>query len=119
MTLLVNTFTRSPDGAMQLAEPAEQSQELAGFESYRRKVYGGAMARSLGLQILPTLASSDLYVEGNDVARLLAEAELALANVEVFAAEAETTTDSLAQRFQNIATACRHALSTGGGVVIW
>lgn len=119
MTLLVNTFTRGPQGELQLAEAAEHSEELAGFENYRQKLYGSATAQSLGLRLLPTLTNSDLYAEGTDVGRLLAEAELALANIELFVSEAGATAENLRPRFQNIANACRQATSSGGGVVIW
>jgi hypothetical protein len=119
MTLLVNNFTRGADGVMRLVEPTEHSDELAGFETYRWKVYGSATARSLGMRILPQLASGDVYVEGTDVSLLLAETELALAHIDMFAAEADTVADSLRFRFQNIAKACQHASNAGGGVVIW
>ena len=104
---------------MQLTEVAEHSQELAGFESYRQKLFGSAAAQSLGLRLLPTLTNCDLYAEGADVARLLAEAELALANIELFVPEAGASAENLRTRFQNIANACREATNSGGGVVIW
>ena len=62
MSLLVNVYTRRrwQDGL----EPNDHSEELAGFEVFRKTCYGGQTARSLGLRLLPVLADVDLYVEG-------------------------------------------------------
>jgi hypothetical protein len=119
MSLLVNAYTRGPDGRMAIIETEDRSLELAGFESYRQQLYGSLAARSLGLQLLPTLDGSDVYAEGVDVERLRAEAELALANVELFEAETGASSESLRARFENIIAAARRAAAVGGGVVIW
>lgn len=119
MSLLVNAYTRGPDGQMEIIEPEDHSLELAGFESYRQRLYGSQAARSLGLQLLPTLDGSDVYAEGDDVERLRDEAELALSNIELFVPEADDTAESLRRRFENIIAATRRAASVGGGVVIW
>ena len=119
MSLLVNAYTRGPDGSMMIIESEDHSQELAGFESYRQTLYGSRAARALGLQLLPTLDGSDLYAEGDDIQRLYAEAELALANIKSFEAETGATSDSLRARFENIIAAARQASAVGGGVVIW
>jgi hypothetical protein len=119
MSLLVNAYTRDTDGRMEFIEPEDHAQELAGFESYRQRLYGSRAARSLGLQLLPTLDGGDVYVEGEAVEQLRAEAELALANIDLFVAEAEATAESLRHRFENIIAATRRAASVGGGVVIW
>ena len=119
MSLLVNAYTRGPDGRMEVIEPEDHAQELAGFESYRQRLYGSRAARSLGLQLLPTLDGSDVYAEGEEIEQLRAEAELALANIELFVAEVEATAESLRPRFENIVAAARRAAALGGGVVIW
>lgn len=119
MTLSVNVYTRNDTGAMQIVEPAEGLHELAGFESYRHGLYGSEAARSLGFVLLPTLAASDIYAEGEQVTQLQREAEIALANIARFELEARTTAEHLRSRFQNIIRACKHAASIGGGVVIW
>ena len=69
--------------------------------------------------MLPTLASQDLYVEGEDRSRLQAEAELVLANIEQFVAEAAAEIDVLRARVRNILGAIRRAQRVNGGVVIW
>jgi hypothetical protein len=104
---------------MQFIEPEDHSQELAGFESYRQKLYGSRAARELGLRILPTLDGSDVYAEGEDVERLRVEAELALTNIGRFEAETGATAEGLRSRFENIIAATRQAVALGGGVVIW
>jgi hypothetical protein len=104
---------------MEIIDPEDHSQELAGFETYRQRLYGSRAARALGLQILPTLDGSDIYAEGPEVERLRAEAELALAHIESFVAEAEAPAESLRPRFENIIAAARRAAGAGGGVVIW
>jgi len=121
MSLRVNVFTRGPDGEMLLVDldPVDRHKELAGFESYRRRLYGSPAARTLGLQILPTLDGGDVCVEGAELERLRAEAELALANVDLFVVEADATAEDLRPRFDNIIAAARRAASMGGGVVIW
>lgn len=119
MSLLVNVYTRTPDGEMVFVHPAEHSEELAGFESYRRKLYGSEAARVLGLRLLPKLDGEDLYVEGADLDRLRAEAEMALANVERFEAETGVTVERLRPRFENIIAATQRAAELDGGVVIW
>lgn len=119
MSLLVNIYTRAPDGKMIIVDPAEHAVELAGFESYRQKLYGSNAALALGLRLLPQLDRGDLYAEGADVDRLRTEAQTALANIEQFEAEANATAESLRPRFENIAAAARRAAELGGGVVIW
>ena len=89
MSLLVNAYTRGPDGRMVFIDPPHPSEELAGLESYRQRLYGSRAAHSLGLRLLPTLDGGDVYAEGAAVEQLRAEAELALAHAELFPAEAE------------------------------
>ncbi len=119
MTLLVNTFVRTSTGEMDIIEPDCHSEELAGFESYRQTLYGSRAALSLGLQLLPKLATEDVYAEGADLGRLRTEAELSLANIELFEEESGGTAESLRSRFENIIGAVRRASCVGGGVVIW
>jgi hypothetical protein len=120
MSLLVNVYTRDPNGKMTFIDPAHPSEELAGFESSRQRLNGSPAARQLGLRLLPALDGGDVYAEGEeDVERLRAEAELALANVELFVEEAGASAERLRPRFENIIAAARRAASLGGGVVIW
>jgi hypothetical protein len=59
MSLLVNVFTRDEAGKMVILDADDHSQELAGFEVFRTTFYGGSMALSLGLRLLPSLAAGD------------------------------------------------------------
>ncbi|QEH35592.1 hypothetical protein OJF2_41450 [Aquisphaera giovannonii] len=119
MSLLVNAYVRDPRGEMSFIEPDEPAQELAGFEPYRRSLYGGRAAASLGLRLLPGLVEGDVYAEGEDLARLRFEAEKALLNIDLFEAESGAPAEQLRPRFQNILMAVGRAEQVGGEVVIW
>ena len=119
MSLLVNAYTRDNGGEMVILEPNDHSEELAGFEVFRKTFYGGQTARSLGLRLLPVLAETDLYAEGQDLDVLQAEAELVLQNVDRFVDEAEAAAETLRFRVQNILNATMRARAENGGVVVW
>jgi hypothetical protein len=119
MSLLVNAYTRGDGGEMVILESNDPSEELAGFEVFRKTFYGGQTARSLGLRLLPVLADADLYVEGRDLDVLQAEAELVLQNVDRFADEAAASPEMLRFRMQNILNAVARAQAANGGVVVW
>ena len=115
MSLLVNAYTRGDGGEMVILEPNDHSEELAGFEVFRKTFYGGQTARALGLRLLPVLAETDLYAEGQDLDVLQAEAELVLHNVDRFIYEAEATAETLKFRVQNILNATMRARAANGG----
>jgi hypothetical protein len=119
MSLLVNAYTRDDRGEMSFLDPNDHSQELAGFEAFRKTFYGSQTARSLGLRLLPSLVEADLYVEGNDLANLHDEARLVLGNIGLFAEEAAADIEVLKVRVQNILDAIERAQKANGGVVIW
>jgi hypothetical protein len=74
----------------------------------------------LGLALLPLLADGDLYAEGENLARLKAEAELLLDNLDVVAEETGTHRNYVELRIRNILNAIDRAqLVSNGGVVIW
>ena len=114
MTLLVSV--RDPN--WDIIEPESVSDELAGFESWRRTVYGSRAAQSLGLQLLSSLAKENVYAKGADLQRLQAEVETALANLELFAEESRDEMDNLRFHFVNIIKAVHKAIPIGGGVSI-
>ncbi len=120
MSLLVNTYTRNAADEIDILEPEDDSQELAGFESYRKTFYGCQAALSLGLQLLPSLANGDLYCEGNDLERLRYEANVVLQNIKLFTEDAVPHSESSLQfRIHNILTAINRAQAVHGGVVMW
>lgn len=70
--------------------------------------------------MLPLLADGDLYAEGENLARLKAEAELLLDNLDVVAEETGTHRNYVELRIRNILNAIDRAqLVSNGGVVIW
>jgi hypothetical protein len=119
MSLLVNAYTRDETGKMTIVPMEDHAQELAGFEVFRERFYGGETARSLGLQLLPSLSEGDLYCEGEDLARLRKECEMILQNIEIFSAEAGDM-EVLRFRVCNIIAAIERGQQyPKGGVVIW
>jgi hypothetical protein len=119
MSLLVNAYTRGDGGEMVILEPNDHSEELAGFEVFRKTFYGGQTARSLGLRLLPILADADLYVEGRDLEILQAESKLVVQNIYRFVEEAAAETERLRFYMQNILNAIARARTVNGGVVVW
>ena len=104
---------------MVILEPESHSEELAGFESWRKTVYGSRAAQSLDLKLLSSLATEDVYARGVDLQRLQVEIETALANLSIFAEESGADVNSIRFRFENIIKAVRKAINIRGGVVIW
>src|SRR5262249_42497493 len=119
MSLLVNVYTRSDVGEIVILEPNDHSEELAGFEVFRKTFYGGQTARRFGLRLLPVLAEGDLYVEGRDLEVLQTEAELVLQNIDRFIDEAVAEVETLRFRVQNIRNAALRARTVNGGVIVW
>jgi len=119
MSLSVSVYVRGASGEMNFVEPESDSAELAGFESYRTTLYGSQAAKSLGLTLLPSLATHDVFAEGTELERLRRESELALANIDKFVAESGAPGERLRCRFENIIAAVDKARRLGGGVVIW
>jgi hypothetical protein len=119
MSLLVNVYIRDEEGQMVFLDPKDHSEELAGFESYRKTFYGGQAARSLGLRLLPLLAEQDLHVAGDDLTKLENELKLVLENITTFTEQAVASSDDLRFRVQNILRAVQRAREARGSVVIW
>jgi hypothetical protein len=119
MSLLVNVYTRDENGKMEFIDPEDSSEELAGFEAFRRTFYGGQTALSMGLQLLPQLAQTDLYCEFAELEQLKEEANMIQKNVGSFTREAGKDEECLQFRIKNILAAISRAERVGGGVVIW
>lgn len=118
MSLIVNTYTRTPDGRMDIIE-VDHSEELAGFERCRQDLWGHISVRALGLVILPTLANSDIYAEGEAIVQLERDTNLILTNVSAVVEATQYTSDFVIKHCQNILRAIRLAHEIKGGVVIW
>jgi len=119
MSLSVNVYIISETGDWIDQAPEFDYQTLAGFESYRTKLYGSEAAKQLGLVILPKLATQDLNISGEEVAQLQAEAELILQDVEKFAEQTDLDAEYIQSRVGNIVLACKIAINAHGNVVIW
>ncbi|MBR7838446.1 hypothetical protein KDL01_34590 [Actinospica durhamensis] len=85
MTLSVHVFTSGPDGAMEFPVDEPHGRTLAGFESWRRTVWGSERVRALGAAYFPRLAHEDLYIEPGLVVELQRECALLRANLQVVA----------------------------------
>ncbi|MFI6856229.1 hypothetical protein [Streptomyces sp. NPDC050416] len=67
MTLAVDVFVRDTDGEWRVLDVPEGCSDSAGFEAWRRTVWGSEAVRSLGARHLPVLAEDNLFVEADEV----------------------------------------------------
>ncbi|MFI8830805.1 hypothetical protein ACIGPN_07235 [Streptomyces afghaniensis] len=125
MTLAVDVFVRDANGEGRLLDVPEGCSDSAGFESWRRTVWGSEAVRSLGARHLPVLAEDNLFVEAGEVPGFLREVALLRANLELIAATTERPRGiaerrhQLDSRLRNIEATALRALESGGGVLIW
>jgi hypothetical protein len=124
MTLTVDVYVGDADGTMLkvLATP-EGGSDLAGFESWRTKVWGSQAVRSLGARFFPQLAESDLYVHIDDMQAFLEECALLRDNLPLISKHADGSrgdlTETVSTRLANIEHAAVRALGLGACVVVW
>jgi hypothetical protein len=121
MSLIVGTFRRDPDTGRvhHDDDPELNGQDLAGFESWRKKVWGSEAARRRGATFLPQLASGDLFVDRPELPLFAEECRRLLDDVVAFGAEVGANPDDLAFRLKNFLRAVNRAAPKVGGVVIW
>lgn len=113
---MVIAFVRTPEGGEQELPVAPSRNDLAGFESWRRQVYGSPAAQALGLALLPLLASQEVYAEGEQLDLLEREVWVMLANTALWP---DIDAEGLRFRLLNILEAIRVARETpGAGVYI-
>src|SRR5687768_4222432 len=87
MSLLVHAFIYDENNLMQFVEK-DYSDEMAGFESCRKNLYGNAISKGFGLKFLPTLAiESNLFVRFEDLQNLKQEVEIMLNNLDLYEKE--------------------------------
>ncbi|WP_329616122.1 hypothetical protein OG244_26290 [Streptomyces brevispora] len=118
MSLLVHTYVRGRSGKDHFLDDPEHGLTLAGFESSRTKLWGSQPVRDLGARFLPQLASTDLFVEPEDVPALLAECEVLRGHIAALAAHSGHLADYVATRLANITAAAERALDVDGGVIV-
>jgi hypothetical protein len=125
VSLSVHVFVLGQDGERMLLDDPARGAELAGFESFRVKVWGSDVVRALGARFFPVLAGDDLTVAPDDVAAFLDECAVLRANLDMIAPRTgpahshEWYLEVVSTRLANIEAAARRALDAGGGVLIW
>ncbi|WAS97965.1 hypothetical protein [Nannocystis punicea] len=116
MTLITHAYVREADGGMRTLDAEPPRNDLAGPERWRVTVYGSDAARALGLTLLPTLATEDVYAEGEELDVLEREIQVMLANTARWPA---IGLEQLRFRFFNILEAIRLARAEAhGGVYV-
>jgi hypothetical protein len=119
MSLTVHAYRRDSSGSIQFIDEPPGT-HVAGFESWRTKVYGSEYVRGLGARLLPLLAETDLFVETPaELDELEADCGLVLANVAEVASAAGDRPDRVALRIGNIQQAIERAREHDGYVVVW
>ena len=112
MTLMVRPYMRDPVTGEEVSlggRMAPPRNELGGFECWRTEVYGSAVAKALGLRLLPSLTSTDIYAEGEDLDRLRQEAEMLRAH----AHQIHDDPSSIYFRLDNLLEAIGVAMKSG------
>ncbi len=125
MSLLVDVFVVGDDGEMKLLDVPDGCSDMAGFESWRREVWGSAVVRSLGARFFPELAVGDLTVTPDQLSDFLVECALIRNNLEAVVPRCDpawrdgTYVRAVSARLANIEAAAERALGCGGGVIVW
>ena len=125
MSLLVDVFVVGDDGEANLLDVPDGCSDMAGFESWRREVWGSAVVRSLGARFFPELAVGDLTVAPDQLSDFLAECALIRSNLEAVvpccdpAWREDTYIRAVSARLANIEAAAERAQGCGGGVLVW
>jgi hypothetical protein len=97
---------------------------MAGFESWRREVWGSAVVHSLGARFFPELAVGDLTVAPDQVSDFLVECALIRSHLEAVAPwcdpalRDERSMRTVSARLANIEAAVERARGCGGGVIV-
>ncbi|QIS18019.1 hypothetical protein [Nocardia terpenica] len=126
MSLIVQAFVVEEDGTERDLDPPKPGGDLAGFEEWRKTVWGSAAVQALGAYWFPLLASGNpLTVPPHAVPELLEECALLRTHLDAIAPQAdqwhtrEWYVDALSKRLSNIKAVAEQALHAGGGVYFW
>ncbi|WP_328562899.1 hypothetical protein [Streptomyces coelicoflavus] len=119
MSLSVDVVVRGPNGEFDVLDVPEGVDDSAGFESWRRKVWGSQAVRSLGARFLPLLDGDWMEVATEDLPLLLDEILLLRTHVDLIAAAAGVHPDGIDGRLDNIEAATVRARRMGARVLIW
>ncbi|WP_318206510.1 MULTISPECIES: hypothetical protein [unclassified Streptomyces] len=125
MSLSVDVFLVGANGERQVQDVPEGCNDAAGFESWRTRVWGSPVVRSLGARFFPVLAEGDLFVEPENVPAFQSECRLLRENLETIVAGTEPVRTveehrhTITVRLAIVEDAAVRARAVGGGVVIW
>jgi hypothetical protein len=115
MTLTVSV--RLKDGTW--VEPEDPHNDLFGFEQWRTTVWGSDEIRALGATLLPSLSTTGVFAEGDDLDRLDRELQSIAENIKDLATKLRVREDSLLFRVENARHCVYLARQLDGTVVIW
>ncbi|MET8646609.1 hypothetical protein [Streptomyces sp. NPDC004675] len=126
MSLSVDVFVVGADGERQVQDVPDGCSDVAGPESWRTRVWGSEVVRSLGAGFFPVLAQADLQVEPQQVPAFLRECLLLRENLETIVSSIaepvmanQEARSAISERLAIIEGAARRARAMGGGVLIW
>lgn len=118
MSLSVTLATVNPiTGEMIKSDPyPSDGSDLAGFESWRHKVYGSKPLIDRKICYLTQLSDKDLWIWGNDLPKFKEEIEKVIEDLESISEELNISKEQLLSRFQNILKATKKAISENKAV---
>ncbi|MFE3518523.1 hypothetical protein [Streptomyces sp. NPDC059166] len=125
MSLSVNVFVVDVDGKRRVQDVPAGRSNSAGAESWRTRVWGAEVVRSLGASFFPVLTDADLQVDPAQVPEFLRECLLLRENLERIVSESEPVRTveehrgAISERLAIIEEAASRAGAMGGGVLIW
>jgi hypothetical protein len=89
MTLIVSPYRRHADGSLEWLSVPSPHTDLAGVEASRHTFWNASATEPLGLSLVRTLASADVYAEGPDLELLAREVEQLRSHLSLFPGEEE------------------------------
>ena len=112
MSLSVTLITFDPESNQILnSEPYPQNgEDLAGFESWRTKVYASQPFKDRGATYLPKLDGDDLMISGEHLKPFKAEVQILISYLESLGIELGIDAEQLEFRLNNILKATKTAI---------
>lgn len=96
MSLLIHFLTEIPEIAIEAPNNG-----LFGFEIWRKTLWGHAIISELGCQLIPTLATNDIYAVEENLNKLHSELLLLKNNVFIIAKHTSIEPEDIAFRIEN------------------